>query len=134
MDKVNFNYSMKNIFIPTRKEYSLQLTNSTRVLVHNLRWRGEFSLRKKPAVGKSTYGFKSLKHPKPVPEMKHFEEKLYEMVKNIEFREVTTPFQTKLKNAIRNIQNEPKLLLPADKTTNYYKVALPQLINLKRKI
>ena len=119
---VNLGYSMKNIFIPQRKEHFLQLIHSTRVLTHNLRWRAEFALRKPKTVKKETFGFKSLAHPKPVPEMKEFEEKLFDMVNNIEYKNVSNPFQTKLNTDIRNIQNEPKLLIPADKTTNFYKV------------
>ena len=54
--------------------------------------------------------------------MKEFEDKLYDLVKNVKFKEAPNSFQTKLNLDIRNIQNDPKVYCPADKTTNFYKV------------
>ena len=48
--------------------------------------------------------------------MKDFEDKLYDLAKNIKFKDVTNSFQTKLNKDIRNIQNEPRVFCPADKT------------------
>ena len=46
------------------------------------------------------------------------------MIKNIEFDEKkTNPFQEKLKAEINEIRNEPKLIIAADKTSNFYKVS-----------
>ena len=45
------------------------------------------------------------------------------MVKEIEFRENTNSFQNKLKDDVKNIKNEDKVMIKADKTTNYYKMA-----------
>ena len=123
MDKVNFSYSMKNIFIPKKQEYLQQLIHQTGVLVNNLRWKAEMYLRPLPAgIKKEKYGFRSLENAKPVPEMQIFEEKLCDLTRKIEFREVSNTFQNQLNVDIRNIQNEPKLFVPADKTTNFYKV------------
>ena len=43
-----------------------------------------------------------------MPELKYFEDKLYDLVKNIKFEDVPNSFQTKLNLDIRNIQNDPK--------------------------
>ena len=71
---------------------------------------------------KETFGFKSVNNAEPVPELKEFEEKLYEITKNVEFKDAPNKLQTKLKSDIRKIQNDPKVFCPADKTTNFYKV------------
>ena len=42
--KINFNYSMKNIPIPSRDEYLMQLIYSTEKFVRNLRWKCFFFL------------------------------------------------------------------------------------------
>ena len=42
--RLNFNYSMKNIAIPTKNEYLMQLIYSVEKFVRNLRWRAFFYL------------------------------------------------------------------------------------------
>ena len=49
------------------------------------------------------------------------------------FREVTNSFQNKLKADIRQIKNEPKIFMKADKTTNYYKVEVEKAEELVEK-
>ena len=45
------------------------------------------------------------------------------MIQNIKFRKVKCPFQRKLSSDIQtNIKNSNNLLLPADKTSNFYKM------------
>ena len=84
---------MKNIIIPNKKEYQMQLTHSVGTFVNNLRWRAEIYLRPKPfTTSKENYGFKSLKNAAPVPELKEFEGKLYDLVKNVQFKEVPNSF------------------------------------------
>ena len=70
---------------------------------------------------KETFGFKTSEIPAPVPELKEFEGKLFDLVKSVEFRAISNTFQDELNNNIRNIQNETRLILPADKTTNFRK-------------
>ena len=90
LDQVNFEYSMKNIVIPSKKEYLLQLTHSVRKCVNNLRWSAEIFLRPKPAKKKKeNFGFKSIKSAEPVAEMKDFEDKIYDLVKNVKFEAVS---------------------------------------------
>ena len=107
---------MKNIIIPNKKEYLMQLTHSLGTFVNNLRWRAEIYLRPKPYHNsKENYGFKSLKNAGPVPELKEFEDKLYDLTKNIKFKEVPNSFQKKLKSDMNKIKNDPRVYLAADK-------------------
>ena len=55
-------------------------------------------------------------------ELNNFEDKLFDLVKNIKFEEVPNTFWAKLKKDIRNIQNDPNVYCPADNTTNFYKM------------
>ena len=43
---------------------------------------------------KNNFGFKSIKNAEPVAEMKDFEDKLYDLVKDIKFEDVPNNFQT----------------------------------------
>ena len=44
------------------------------------------------------------------------------MIKNIQFKYIKSDFQTKLKEDILNIQKCEKVLIPADKSRNIYKM------------
>jgi hypothetical protein len=57
-----------------------------------------------------------------VPETDELQEILYDLVVNIKFKKHSHEFQTKVKNNIRNIANENKMFISADKTSNFYKV------------
>ena len=68
---------MKNI--PSRKEYIIGLTHSTKEFVNNLRWRVKFHLNpNKQKDRKETYGLKSTNHCESDHELAHFEDKLFE--------------------------------------------------------
>ena len=101
MEQVNFGYTMKNIPIASSKEYIIQLTHSTREFVNNLRWRVLFHLNpSKNQDKKQTFGLKSTNRCEPVQELKEFEDKLFDMVKNVEFKNVSNSFQNKLRSDI----------------------------------
>ena len=52
-----------------------------------------------------------------------FENDLYKMARNIEFRNKPNEFQQKLAADINSIRSSPNLLIPADKTTNLYEMS-----------
>ena len=51
-----------------------------------------------------------------------FDNNLYDMVRNIEFKNVKSSFQHQLQNDVKRIKQEPKLLIPTDKTNNLYRL------------
>ena len=133
MERINFNYSTKNIPIPTKNDYSRRLIERTEQLVRRMRWKAFFFLNpeaKKQSI--ETYGFNSRKNPPPIPEMKPFEDNLLDSIKEIEYRTISCQFQNELKNDISSKINSNKdaLLVKADKTTNYYKLSSVDYQNL----
>ena len=74
---------------------------------------------------KGTFGFNTTKTTPTSPELKQslslFEKKFRDLIGNIKLRNKSNNFQQKLNEDIRNIKQEPKLLIAADKTSNYYK-------------
>ena len=78
---------------------------------------------KQKGKGKETYGFKTRMCPGPVQELKEFEKNLWTIVNNIEFRTVKNSFQNQMKTDIKNIKQSGKVIVPADKSTNLYKVS-----------
>ena len=86
--KINFNYSMKNISIPSKDEYLMQIIYSTEKFVRNLRWKAFFFLNpEKRGRQKEYFGFNSIRAlEEPIPELKLFEQRLMALVRDVQFR------------------------------------------------
>ena len=83
---------------------------------------------------KETFGFSSKNTPPQIPAMLNFEKRLLSMIENIKFRKVKCWFQNKLSSDIRNnIKKSEELLVPADKTTNFYRMDAPAYNDLLQK-
>ena len=90
--------------------------------IKRMRWKALEFLGKLPPNGKENYGFRSKNCPSVVKEMSKFEEDFITMVKNVEFRTVNCDFQNKMKEDIETIKRSGKIIVPADKSTNLYKM------------
>ena len=97
LELVNFGYSLKNISLPSQKEYTLQLINSIETFVKNLRWRAFFLLNPDKQSEKETYDFKSLRAAPKIKELQKFEDALFNLVRNISFKKYSNNLQRKLK-------------------------------------
>ena len=63
-------------------------------------WKATFFLKKLKSSDKENFGFKSSFDPKRLPEMREFEEKMLDMVQNVEFKNTnqsSSKFQKDLK-------------------------------------
>ena len=67
-----------------------------------------------------TFGFTTPLPPPNLEQLQEFKQGLVKIVENIQFSKHTNPLQEKIKEDIKVI----KLLIGADKTTNFYKVNL----------
>ena len=55
-------------------------------------------------------------------ELKPFEDDLFNLVRNIEYRYIQNSFQSKLTEKIKEIQATDDVIVKADKTNNLYKI------------
>ena len=78
------------------------------------------------------YGLKTFNTPPAVKELISFENDLFDLAKNIEFRKVHSDFQNELSEDIRKINDSEKAIIPADKTSNHYKVTKDQYNKMKK--
>lgn len=127
MEQIRFDYSMKNIAIPSQLDYLKKLISMSENLCRRMRWRAFFHLN--PEITqeeKETYGFNSRKAPPYVTQLATFEHRLQELIANIKFRQVRCSFQTRLSEDINMINASEKLIVPADKTTNFYRLKSDQ--------
>ena len=84
------------------------------------------------ATNNVNFGFKSRKCPPQNSELDKFEADFLDMVHNIKFRNVKMKFQNKLKEDISKIKKSTKAFIPADKTSNFYKLDQTQHDKLPR--
>ena len=123
MEKINFNYSLKNIPTPTKTSYQLMLMEKTESVIKRMRWKAHFYLKKDTSnIAYSKYGFKTANYPPQWKELQNFEKDLLDTIKLIKFRIVKDSFQRKLNDDILNIKSSPDVYAFADKTTNIYKL------------
>ena len=116
-------YSDKNIPIPSRQDYKTHLLSKTEKFIKRSRWKALEFFVKLESTERETYGFKSRNCPPIVEEVSNFKYDLMMIIKNIQFKNIKNDFQTKLKNDVSDIQKCEKILIPADKSRNVYKMA-----------
>jgi hypothetical protein len=95
--------------------------DKTEQFLKRLRWKDYFFLNPTEKSTKEAYGFKTRNSPKQVNELKPFEDGILDLIQDITFRDTKCGFLNVLSSDIKtNIRESNRLLVPADKTTNYY--------------
>ena len=123
MDKVNFDYSLKNIPIPDQNNYLKSLIDKTQKFFQRIRWKVYWiDKEKNDDIQKEKYGFKTEKCAPQHHELVKFENDIMNIIQNIEYRPEKTKFQKQLLQDVKNIKKSDKVLLPADKTSNLYEI------------
>ena len=123
MEKINFNYSLKNIPTPTKASYQLMLMEKIESFIKRMHWKAHFYLKKVASnIAYTNYGFKTRNCASQCKELQNFEKDLLDIIKLIKFQIVKDNFQRKLKEYISNIKSSPDVYTFADKTTNIYKL------------
>ena len=123
MDHYSFDYSMKCVPIPSEEEYQLELLDSIHKLDNRMKWRAfHFLNPNQTENSKETYGFNTTTAPPPIKELKSFQDGLIDLAKNIKFEKVNNQFQNQLKDDLKNIRWEDRIIVSADKTRNHYKM------------
>ena len=73
MERFNMNYSIKNIPIPSKENYKIQLISKTEKFINRIRWKTLEFLGNLHSSVKVTFGFKSRNFPSFVQELENFE-------------------------------------------------------------
>ena len=133
MNAIKFDFSLKNIPLSNRLEYHRLLVARCEQFIRQLRWK-TFYFRKDTArkEKKEKFGFKSNRTPPPDEELAAFENDLWDLVKNLKYRNNTSKFQQELRETVEKIKNNPNLIIPADKTDNFYEVSVEKYEELVR--
>uniref|UniRef100_A0A0L8G9Q2 Uncharacterized protein n=1 Tax=Octopus bimaculoides TaxID=37653 RepID=A0A0L8G9Q2_OCTBM len=92
IDKITLDVSLKDIPIPSRKDYIGDLLEKTNQFVHRMQWKAFFFDKELRPNDKPEHGdllrkvFKSRRNPLTNQHLTRFEEELYSIVKNMKFR------------------------------------------------
>ena len=103
----------------------MQFIRSVNELVTECRWKAKSFLKKwkKGEEVKEKFGFKSTKLAPRVDELAEFESKLYDLAKDLEFRDISkTSFQRELAADIAKVKRDTKVIVGAVKSNNYYRM------------
>ena len=69
-----------------------------------------------------TKSFNSIHVPTMVEKLKVFENKMTDLIKDIEFRDQMNDFQRELRKDMKSVKENNHLIVNADKTTNLYRM------------
>ena len=122
METKNLEYSVKNIPLSNKDVYQKTLIGKTEDFIRRLRWKVFHFLNKSDNSNdqKSNFGFRTPYSPQKNAVLENFENDLYDLIKNIEFKTVRNNFQHQVSRDLRSINNSKKIFVPADKTRNMY--------------
>ena len=125
MERVNFSYSLKNIPIPSKNVDLKNMIFKLESFIKRIRWKAFFYEKSDNTPEKivDNFGFKSVKTPPKNEHLNAFEADLYDIVRNIKFKRVSSEFQSNLSKDIKRINEDPLLFILADKTKNLRKLA-----------
>ena len=129
MEKINFEYSLKNIPTPNKKSYIKSMISKTEHFLKRMRWKAFFHDNPTPDNNqqRNNFGFPSEKTPPQIKDLIPFEDDMYNLIKTAQFkRPQTNQFQQILKRDINKLSSSKKIFVPADKTTNIYKLSSVQ--------
>ena len=73
---------------------------------------------------KQWYGFKSEKTPPVIKELVEFEDDLYKLARNINFRKINNEFQREMNETLKAIKSAKEIIVPADKSQCLYKIPI----------
>ena len=137
-NRLDFSYSLKNIPLPPPRTYLKSLVEKVESVVRRMRWKAHLFLTGQndepddSNSDNSNFGFKSPKCPPQVEEMRGFEDDLTSLVRSIRFKEVSDPFQDKLRRDLATITSTDDIIVKADKTKNLYRMPKDQYRKLLR--
>ena len=121
MDQHRFDYSMKNVPIPSEEEYKIEFLHCIHTFSTRMQWRAFHFLNPQLVKNsKETFGLNTTRAPPIVKELKSLQDGLCDIAKNLRFRKVNDQFQNKLKSDIKDIRRDDKVVIAADKTRNFY--------------
>ena len=97
MERVNFSYSLKSIPIPSKIAYLKNMTFKLESFIKRIRWKAFFYEKSENTPETVVnFGFKSVRTPPENEHLNAFDADLNGIVRNIDFKRVSSEFQSKV--------------------------------------
>ena len=124
MEKISFNYSLKNIPLRDKSSYTLKLMKKIESVIKRMQWKAYFYLNKETQEKqqKNTFGLKSWHHLPQCNLLEEFEKDVFDNIKSIKFRKIRNKFQEELTGDLPKIKKSCNMFVFADKTNNVYEM------------
>jgi len=122
---MSLGYSLKNIPLPSVKEYKKALLEKVESVIRRMRWKAFFFLGGQSETHDyedTHFGFKSRMCPPQVQELKQFEDDMFTLVDSVTFRPTTNSLLRKMQGDLKSVRETNDVIVPADKTRNLYRV------------
>ena len=122
MEQITFQFNEKDIPCPSNGIYLSMLVSMILTLSARVRWK--LAMFKNPEwnSSKETYGFKTTNPAPRDDDLKLFEELMLDIPNKIKFHNPNNAYQKVLKEDIKRINRQNKVIVKSDKTKNYYLV------------
>ena len=90
MEKLDIDYSLKNILIPSKESYLIKLIVNIESVVKGMRWRADLFLQEKYEndIWRENFEFKSKSTPSQCDDIEAIEKEFLDMIPNIKFHSV----------------------------------------------
>ena len=120
----NLGYSLKHIPLPKENTFLKRLINQTEAFLKRLRWRVVYFDKSDEENLKfeEKFGLKTAKTPPPHADLALFENDIYKLIRDVQFKNVNNVFQHQLQKDVKDIRNSKNVIVRADKTMNLYHV------------
>ena len=128
MNRVRFNYSLKNIGLPTQNGFHRSLLQKVESVTQRMRWNAHFYLNGETKKELYFYGLPSNHNAPPVSVLKPFEDDLVKLVQNISFRKINEPYLNTLNKDLKNI-NTSKNVYVLQRQRTFTKYHSPNTTN-----
>ena len=135
MEAISFNYSLKNIPIPSKTSFIKSLVEKVESLIWRMRWKAYFfetNQEDDDYKEATNFGLKSDLTPPKNESLSSFENDMYNLIKTVKFKLAGNDFTTQLSKDLKSIEANEKIILFADKSTNLYKIEKDDYIKLLR--
>ena len=108
IERKNFNYTMKNIPLPTNDSYRSNLLAKIESFINRMKWKPHFFIYPSNKSNIKRFALQSTRSPPQVDELKPFENELLRMLESLKFRQVHDEFQSILKQDVSDIMKFKK--------------------------
>ena len=119
--KRSYNYSAKNIPLPSEKLYKIILIEKVELVIKRMRWKAHlYESSSYEATNPLHRLFKSRNCPPQHKYLIQFENDIIELIKSVTFRKLHNKFQNTLQNGINSLKKSRNMFIFADKTRNIH--------------